>query len=144
MQTDADGDEERERAARREPLPVLHLDGRDGAGPHHGGRPAPRDQLLPVDEAEQSCAESRYEQGGERDHAAPRAVLSGRGSQRRLHGLDGGGDHVPEQEKEDAGGDRAQERFEPDGRRAQPAGRQAEEDGEPGESAEQQDLDWWT
>ena len=140
VQADADGDEEGERPARRQPLTVLHLDSGHRPGSHHGGRPAPRHEPLPVDEPEQSDGQAGGEQEAEREDPAPGALLGCGGRKRGLYRLDCGRKHVPEEEEQDPRRGGAQEGLETDGRVAQTADGQAEEDGEPGERAKQQDL----
>jgi hypothetical protein len=127
-----------EPSARRQaldPRPRGELVDRGRAGPDEGRRALAGHPPVVVDEAHQAECKPAAEQGRELQHAAPVVVLD-----RRLDRLDAVREHVPEQEQEDAGRERRQGRAHLRRGAAVAAERQAEEDREPGDRAEDERL----
>ena len=99
------------------------------------------DQLVEVDEAHEADEEADDEDRREADEAGPGAVvIECRSVQRGLDGLDAGREDVPEEEEQDARRRGAQERARRERHPAQTSRGQAEEDGQSGDRAEDQDL----
>ena len=144
VQADAHGDQQGQAAGRR-PGADAQAAGGQLAGGHRArtvpGRPAaPGQPALVPDQAEQADAEPGQEQRAVARHRADAARVVVERAERRVHRLPGVGEHVPDEEQEDADGERVQELPEALARGLQPADRQAEQDRHPGDEAEDEGL----
>src|SRR6188472_86537 len=113
VEPDPGRDHQRERLGRREdPRGSRLLEGDRSPDALRAGAPAPAcDQLVEVHEAHEARHEARTEKGSQPGEARPTpAVVDRGGRQRRLDRLDAGGEHVPEEEEEDARRGRGQKR----------------------------------
>ena len=136
VKADPDGDVDREPAGRGQPREVvLVLARRRRARAQEALPPEPLHPAVVPDEAQKACPEADSEQGRKPREPAGVAVV-----ERGLNRIDRRREHVPEEEEEDAGRGRPEERLRGRGDVAHPRERQTEEDGEAGNRAEREDL----
>ena len=118
--------EPRRSRERRDPR-LLELGGGRRTGPERRLVPLPLHPAVVVDEAHQPDGEADREQGRVPGEVRPAPAVH-RTGERLVHRLDRAVDHVVEQEEEDARGERAQRRLQPDVRCRQPPQRETDED----------------